>query len=308
MGAVDVHAHYLPAALLDALRARSAAPRLILGEPVLVDCGDGLAYPLFPGLEGPVARDGIDVTLWSVPPPGVAGLPDADAIAVAAACNDELASSGGLAVLPLATPEAAVAELERAAALGMAGASLPSNVDGGGLDGADFRPLFEAAASLSMPLVLHPALPVDRRFVAGYGLLTTLGFVYDESIAAARLVMSGVFERHPDLVLLLPHAGATLAPLLGRFDYELSLMGLDEQLSTPASEQLRLLHVDSICESPAALRLAIETFGIERVLYGSDEPYWSAERSRATVTALALDEADEQALLAGNAQRIFRLP
>jgi predicted TIM-barrel fold metal-dependent hydrolase len=318
-GAVDVHAHHLPGALLAALRRRAEPPCVRAGGDLdLLDCGGGLAYPLFPPLLdlGPAAAQrtelGIDLQLLSAPPPGVAGLPRAEQAAVARACNDELAAAGeatrALAVLPLEHPGDAAAELQRAAASGHVGGQLLSNAGGAPLAVETHAELFDAAAGLGLPLVIHPTLPIDRGAVADHGLMTTLGFVYDTSACAARLVLGGAFERWPDLKLLLPHAGATLTPLLARFDYELELMGL-APLSTAPSEQLRRLYLDSICDSPRALRLALEEFGADRVLFGSDEPFWGAARGLAVVEeALADDSAGRAAVLRGNAERLFDLP
>lgn len=320
--AIDVHAHHVPPALRRALARRRVAPRLVEGEgTTVVDCGDGLAYPLFEALVDPdralaeATGLGIGHSLLSVPPPGASGLPAAEAASVARDCNYELAALaaasggrlGGLALLPIEQPDAAAAELRRAAAIGLAGAQLLSNAGGRPLDGAEYRPLFEAAAELGLPLVLHPELPIDRTALGAHGLLTTLGFVFDTTVCASRLVLSGLFERHPDLTLVLPHAGATIPFLLGRFDYEGELMGRSE-LSTPPSEQLRMLHLDSIAASPAALRLAVAEHGAERILFGSDEPYWSAARGLAIVAEAGLGAEAEGLVLAGNASRLFGLP
>lgn len=316
--AVDVHAHHLPGALLDALRRRGEPPCVRAGgELELLDCGGGLAYPLFaPLLDlGPAAEQraelGIELQLLSAPPPGVAGLPRAEQAALARACNDELAAAGegtrALAVLPLEHPQDAAAELERAAVAGHVGGQLLSNAGGAAVTVETHADLFDTAARLGLPLVIHPTLPIDRAAVADHGLMTTLGFVYDTSACAARLVLGGLFERLPDLKLLLPHAGATLTPLLARFDYELELMGV-APLATPPSEQLRLLYLDSICDSPRALRLALDEFGTDRVLYGSDEPFWGAARGLAIVDeALADDPAGRAAVRRGNAERLFDL-
>lgn len=311
--AIDVHAHHLPAALGDVLARRDRPPRIVReAGRAFVDCGAGLVYPLLDGLCDPGHHAG--PALLSAPPPGVDGLAGAEAVAVARAANDELAElardSGGrlgaLALLPLAAPDRAAEELARAAGLGLAGAQLLSNAAGRPLDAGALGPLLVVAAELRFPLVLHPTVPIDRTAVADHGLLTTLGFVFDTSACAARLVLGGVFERHPELVLLLPHAGAALPPLLGRFDYELELMAASGRLSAPASEQLRLLHVDSVCESPGALRLALDTFGAERVLFGSDEPFWSRERSEATLDAVALTRTERELIAWRNAERVFR--
>lgn len=316
---VDVHAHHLPEAVIAALRLRSTAPRLIDGTESLVDCGSGLIYPLLPGLvdlDGHVARMddlGITTRLLSVPPPGVAGLPRAESIAVARDANDELAElpliSGGrlrgLALLPLQHPDAAAEELVRAAGLGLAGAQLLSNAEGRPLDGPEYHGFFAAAADNDVTLVIHPTLPIDRTAVDASGLMTTLGFLFDTTACAARLVMSGVFDRHPDLKLLLPHVGSTIPYLLGRFDYEFELMGIDLPFPGRPSEHLRRLYLDCVCESPAALRLAVETFGADRIMFGSDEPFWTAERAAQTLTAAGLEAADVEAIRHGTAHALF---
>jgi len=287
-----------------------------------VDCGSGLAYPLLDGLtnlSGHLARmdeQGIGIRLLSVPPPGVAGLAEAEALAVARDVNDELAelpgrSEGrlhGLALLPLQHPEQAAEELRRAAGLGLPGAQLLSNAEGRPLDGPEYHALVAAAADCDLTLVLHPTLPIDRVAVDARGLLTTLGFLFDTTACAARLVLSGIYDRHPDLKLLLPHAGSTIPYLLGRFDYELELMGIDHGLSGPPSEHLRKLYLDSVCESPHALRLAVEVYGAERITFGSDEPYWSAERAVATLVSAGLAPGDVEQIRHRTAERLFGLP
>ena len=317
---IDVHAHHLPDAIIHALRLRSESPRLLDGES-LVDCGSGLIYPLLPGLvdlDGHLARmeaQGISTRLLSVPPPGVAGLSRADSIAVARDANDELAalspSTGGrlrgLAVLPLQHPDAAADELLRAAGLGLAGAQLLSNAEGRPLDGPEYHALFAAAAENDVTLVIHPTLPIDRAAVDAAGLMTTLGFLFDTTACVARLVVSGVYDRHPDLKLLLPHVGSTIPLLLGRFDYEFELMGIDLPFPGRPSEHLRRLYVDCVCESPSALGLAVETFGADRIMFGSDEPFWAAERSVQTLDAAQLSATDVELIRSGTARVLFGL-
>ena len=317
---IDVHAHHLPDAIIQALRLRSEAPRLLDGQS-LVDCGSGLIYPLLPGLvdlDGQLARmdvQGITTRLLSVPPPGVAGLSRADSIVVARDANDELAALSentggrlrGLAVLPLQHPDAAADELLRAAGLGLAGAQLLSNAEGRPLDGPEYHVLFAAAAAHDVTLVIHPTLPIDRAAVDAAGLMTTLGFLFDTTACVARLVISGVYDRHPDLKLLLPHVGSMIPLLVGRFDYEFELMGIRLPFPGRPSEHLRRLYVDCVCESPAALRLAVETFGADRIMFGSDEPFWTAERAVQTLDEARLSATDVELIRSGTAQVLFGL-
>jgi predicted TIM-barrel fold metal-dependent hydrolase len=316
---VDVHVHHLPASLVEAYARRAEVPCLVRREgDRFVDMGGGIVYPLLPELLDPALRlasmdaNGIDVSVASVPPPGVDRFAPAEAVAVAHAANDELAELGGrlraVALLPLQTPTAAADELVRAVGLGLRGGTLFSNVAGTRLDDPGFRPVFEAAAHLRVPLVLHPAAPVGADAATGYALPTTLGFLVETAVCALRLALDGLFQRYSDLVLVVPHVGSVLPFILGRIDYEAALLpGGAGVLEVPPSEHLRRFHVDSVCGWPPALRLALEVFGPERVLFGSDEPYWRAADGVATVEGATLDADTAEALWHGNAERLFEL-
>ena len=320
MRRVDVHAHHLPEGLVEALRRREAPPRIARsGEGDLVDLGAGFAYPLLPemiDLEAQLERmdgDGIAAALVGIVPVGIDALDRADAIALARQANDELAllpqrTSGrlaALAALPMGFPEAAAGELRRAASLGLRGAQLFSNIEGHPLDGERFLGVFEAAAELELPLVLHPTRPASVAGLGDYGLLTTLGFLYDTTTCAVRLALSGVLERHPELKLVLPHAGSVIPYILPRIDYETRLLGSWGELSSPPSTQLRKLFVDSVCLWPPAIRLALDVFGSDQVMFGTDEPFWSGSEGIAAVEQLDSDEADLERIYWRNADRVF---
>ena len=322
MRRIDVHAHYFPAALVDALEGRDRAPRMIdAPEMRLIDCGGDLVYPLFPQLTdldpqlARMDREEIGTAVLSGLPPGVDGL-GSDAVAVARACNDELAELAGgsegrfaaIAILPMSDPEAAADELERALTLGLSGAQLLSNVEGEPLDDPRFRPVFERAAALDRPLVLHPTRPRAEQGLGEYGLITTFGFIFDTAVCATRLVLSGIYDRHPDLKLLLPHVGSLIPYQLARVDHELQLMDPDDlALSEPPSEHLRRLYLDSVCLWPPALSLALEVFGFEQVLFATDEPFWRGGAGIETLESLSLEPDVLREVERGNAKRLFSL-
>ena len=315
---IDVQVHHLPEPLVQAYANRDEVPRLLRSaDGQLVDMGGGIAYPLVPDLVDAgrrlelMDRDGIARSVLSVPPPGVDGLPVLEAAAVARACNDELVALGprlpALATLPTADGDAAAAELRRAVEAGLVGGVLYSNVCGRRPDEEAFRPLFEAAADLDVPLVLHPATPAGLE-TPGYALPTTLGFLFETTLTTLLLVLGGIFDRLPELKLLLPHAGSVIPFLLGRIDYESAhVPGGRGALEVPPSTHLRRLYVDSACLWPPALRLSLEVFGSEQVLFASDEPFWRAEDGVATVSALELGEAERERVAHENAERLFRL-
>jgi aminocarboxymuconate-semialdehyde decarboxylase len=313
-----VQVHHLPEPLVDAYAKRDQVPLLVSGrEGPLVDMGGGIAYPLVTEILDARRRlelmdeQGIAASVLSVPPPGVDGLPRREAVAVARACNDELAALEprlpALATLPAGDGEAAAAELGRAVEAGLVGAVLYSNVQGHRLDEDTFRPIFAAAANLDVPLVLHPTTPAGLE-TPGYALTTTLGFLFETTLTTLRLVLDGLFDRHPDLKLVVPHAGSVVPFLMGRIDYEAAhVPGGSGVLDLPPSAHLRRLYVDSACVWPPALQLALEVFGSERVLFASDAPFWRVEDGLATVSALELGEAERAQVAHRNAERLFRL-
>ncbi len=320
---IDVHVHCLPKALATALEKRTEVPfiRSERGER-LVEWGGGIVYPLWReavDLEAAaerMQRGGIDTSVLTVITPSVEGLPPAEGVAVARACNDELADTArrypgiyeAVAALPWQAPEAAIAELTRAAALGLRGAQVPSNIAGERIDSPRFAPVFDAAAELGLPIMLHPAYPLSGATVDVYALTTTLGFLFDTSTAALRLILGGLFVRYPAFKLYLVHVGSLLPYVLGRLDYEAARYdGAMGALSVAPSEHVKLLYTDSVCAWPPALRLALEVFGEKHVMFGSDEPFWQTERAVAAVEALDVSAETLERLWSGTATEFFGL-
>jgi predicted TIM-barrel fold metal-dependent hydrolase len=317
---IDAHVHWLPSAFLEALEPRTAPPRMMRSRHgSAVDCGRGFVYPVSPAMtdlrehERQLGQAGVTGALVGATPPGVDEFEPADAVAVARACNDELAalpdlSAGyfaGLAVLPLVRPEEAAGELRRSAAMGITGAQMFSSVRGRSLDEDEFRVVFDAAAEADVAIVLHPTFPAETGSLLAYGLVTTVGFLFETTVCALRLVFSGLYERHPGFKLVVPHVGSLIPYMLARVDYESELFGSASHLAAPPSEYVRRFYVDSVCLWPPALRMALEVFGADRVLFGTDSPFWDAQRGLATVETLGLPAQELESVCSGNAQRLF---
>ncbi len=318
---VDVHAHFLPAPYVEAFLARESPPRLVREEGRLVlDFGGGGRFPLHPEIAdldahlASAAAAGVDAEVLSLIPPGVEDLEPAEALAVAQATNDWLAELSaarpervrGVALVPAGQPEAAAEELLRAAGNGLRGASLLTNVRGARLDEERFRPIFAAAAEARVPILLHPAPPAHPDPFVEYGLMTTVGFPVETTLTVVRLVLSGLFERHPDLALVAPHVGATIPYLLGRIDYECERYGVGaDLLAAPPSEHLRRVYLDTVAPSPEPIGLALELWGDERLLFGTDTPFWERERCIGALEAAAPAGRARDTVFAGNADRLF---
>lgn len=321
---VDAHIHYLPPALLKAFARRTTPPRAERqGGWLVLDFGDGYVERIDARLVEPehlfgsLQRAGVDVAVISINQPGVLRLAVPEARAVARDANDELAelvgqgrgALEGLATLPWQATDAAIEELGRAASLGLRGAMVCSNIAGRPLDDPAFDLTFGAAASLSMPLLLHPTVPAQVSALSEHGLICAAGFLFDTTTAILRMIFAGTFERHPGLKMILAHAGSLLPLLIGRADREYARNALPCALpeGRRPSDYLRRLHTDTIAGSPRALELAIELLGADRVCFGSDYPFGSQQEALGLVLAASLSDEVVSAVCGKNAAELFGL-
>jgi aminocarboxymuconate-semialdehyde decarboxylase len=143
-----------------------------------------------------------------------------------------------------------------------------------------------------------------------YWLMPLLGFTFDTSLAAAKLIFSGVVERFPQIKWVLCHAGGTLPYLAERLDrgFE-AFKECRENIDRPPSEYLKDFYYDTVNFDPRALQLAVDFAGADHVLAGSDYPHQigSLEKMIAVIEALNLSEADKEKIRSGNAQELLRL-
>ena len=319
---IDVHSHYFPTALVEAFEQRARPPRIYTENGRrLLTYGPGVIYPLAYAaseLDAKLAMmDELDIslTILSVNVPGIDWFEADEAPDIARAVNNELAAvvrgSGGrfaaLAALPMQVPGGAEAELRRVAGMGLCGAQIYSNVAGGHADDAALRPVFSTAAELNLPIVIHPTYPLSAQSVGGDPLTTTVGFLFDTTTCALRLILDGVFERDPTLKLVLGHSGSLLPQLIGRIDYQFELLTDRHNELGPPSEMIRLLYTDAVCAWPPALRAALDFFGADRVMFGTDDPFWQPQRTIDTVEATDLSAIEDEALRVTNARRVFAL-
>ncbi|MFD0883456.1 amidohydrolase family protein [Streptosporangium algeriense] len=308
---VDVHRHHMPDITVAFLRSRRTWPYL---DGDVVACTPGYGYRITPEMTDlsrnieEMTAAGVGTAVLSTIVGVVDQLPGPEAATLAREVNDEmagLARSGGprlvpMATLPLSDPEAAAAELVRALDLGMRGALIPVTVVGRQLHELDLDPLFEVAEATGAPLSLHPTSPAFAEHFADHALMSSLAFPVDTTAAVLRLLYTGVFDRFPRLKVVVPHAGSLLPYLMGRIDREAGKYGVRTE---PPSRTLRRLYVDAVSLWPPAIRLLLEVMGADRVMFGSDYPFWSTPEN---VAALAETTTDER-VLSGTATALFRL-
>ena len=303
---IDVHAHYYPPALVNEMRVLgSSAAALIKGAPA----ADLSLDERFQLLE----QNGIDLQVLSV---GIL-VPDfadrAAAMHAARMANDHYADIcrvyptrfAALGTLPLPHVYAAVEELRRCLDdLGMLGVTLGCSVAGHSLDNPEFAPLFAELDRREAILLLHPVGGGTGPFTTDLGLPFMIGAVFEDTTAALRLILSGMTTRYPHIRIIVPHLGGTLPFLLERL--ELYVEGARRKGTIPFAgsmhDQLQRLWYDTVNLHPAALQCAIDTFGADRLVLGTDFPFMTPKSFCSCVSYLAdapvaIHEANARALL-----------
>jgi aminocarboxymuconate-semialdehyde decarboxylase len=168
--------------------------------------------------------------------------------------------------------------------------------------------VFDTAAELDVPIFVHPTYPLSAATLDAHALIPTLGFLVDTTTAALRLVLDGLYERHPGFKLVLAHAGSLLPQLAGRVDYEAERAPNGTgALSVRPSEHLRLIYTDTVCVWQPALRSALDLVGDEHMMFGSDYPFWDPRRTLATLADAGLDAVTAARVSSRNARAVYGL-
>lgn len=226
---------------------------------------------------------------------------------MAAAQREHAGRFWASAAIPLADTDVALEVLEHAVGtLGLMGVNLPGSIGADpNIDAPRLEPFYARLAELGIPAFLHPTDAVFADMLAGYGgaLHLSLGRVIEVSVAASRLVLSGVMERNPGLKLVLSHTGGALPYQSGRMDKNTKHAGLPR----PVSTYLKQMYTDTVSPHSAGMRFAIEYYGIDNVMYGTDYPCWDPATCLALLDEIELSDADREKLFRSNAIRILGL-
>lgn len=312
---VDTHTHYVPPGYRAALAREAERSAVFASE-------QRLRLQSSPGDDAPANRldlrldamveAGVDFSLVSLPPPA-ATFGEADtATRVAQAANDELvdaaARSDGrlLALLSLPLPhiDASLAELERlAASPHVAGVQVVTTGRSADVSPDAAEEVLGSIAARGLPVVLHPAVEPLPPVYDDWMLAASLAPVMSSTIAAARLVLSGLLDRHPSMVLVVPHLGGTLPYLLQR----LVDFGRGRAEHDLAHYLRTRMFFDTCSYHPPAMRCAVDTAGADRLVLGSDYPFrGTPQRAVEDVRSFFLHEpAVASAVLGGTADRLF---
>lgn len=327
MPIIDIHNHFYPPAYLDALTSKPTNVQVTFdaeGNPLLHYPGDYnivvRGHRDIDYREQVLIEAGIDRQVLTLTTPGTHVEAPERAADLARVVNDAFADitsrHGGrfsaLATLPLNDPRASAAELERCVTrLGFAGAMLFSNVNGIALADQRFWPVYETADALNAVLYIHPTHPLGVEAMTDYWLMPLVGFLFDTTLATARLIFAGVVERFSRIRWILGHLGGAIPYLAERLDRGFrAFQECRSHIEKPPSVYLKdRFYYDTVNFDPGALGLAIDFAGAERLLAGSDYPHQigSIPSMVTSIRALPIREADKAAILGGNTARLLRL-
>jgi aminocarboxymuconate-semialdehyde decarboxylase len=323
---IDFHNHFYPPEYLDALRTGDSAVRV-------TDDADGNPCIHYPGDYNVAVRghrdiayrqdvldaEGVTKQVITLTTPGTHVETPATAARFARLVNDAFARIvrergrhfTALATLPLNDPAASVAELRRAMnELGFPGAMLFSNVNGVALADRRYWPLYEEADRLRAVLYIHPTDPVGVEAMTEYWLMPLIGFTFDTTLAAAKLVFSGVAARYPNIRWVLTHMGGAIPYLAERLDrgYE-AFPDCRVNIDRSPSEYLKRFYYDTVNFDLDAMELALAFAGPSHLLAGSDYPHQigSIPKMIASLRALPVSDADRAAIMGGNAAALLGL-
>ena len=261
-------------------------------------------------------KAGIDVSVCSLTAPNCYWGSEQVAVKAAQTMNDEMARARKtwpdriqfLASLPWLHAKAAVAELKRARKSGASGVMVLANIDGRPLTDPRFAPVWEAIDKEKLPVLVHPTAPpgVRELDMVQFQLTASIGFTFDTSLAIARMIFDGFFDRYPDLKIIAGHGGGALPYLIGRLDQCFEhIPACRVKVSEKPSLYARRIWADSVVFTDDVLAMAVRVFGTDRVCYGSDYPHTIGDPIGCLARVDRLPDGVRDRVRGGNAERIF---
>ena len=295
------------------------------GRPALISFKDSLALARDAGAGRIANMDqyGIDVQVLSCST--AAQLAPADvAVDLVRAANDRMAAAvhanpgrlGGFAALPWQHPEAAADELERSVKdLGFVGALLQGRPGRTFLDDERYAPVLSKLHELKVPLYLHPGFPLlqvqepyygglDKEISARLSLFGW-GWHNEAGIQVIRMMLSGQFDKFPNLQVISGHWGEMVPFYLQRLDDTIPLAA--SRLSKTITETYK----QHVYVTPSGMldvphfEFTYKVLGVDRILYSIDYPYVTLTGSREFLESLPISQADKEKIAHGNAEKLF---
>jgi len=269
---------------------------------------------------------GIDIQVLSPGAPSVQKMDPESAVTIARRANDRLNEAcrahpkrfAAFTILPTPAPKAAADELERTVTkYGFKGAMIHGLTVGVFHDDKRFWPIYERAQALEVPIYIHPSYPHPavieayyKEYLADWPVIASAGwgFTVETATQGIRMVLSGMFDAYPKLQIILGHLGEGLPFSLWRINQAFQRRGnkaADKSFRDVFREHFHVTTSGNF--SDTALQCCIAELGIDRVMFSVDYPFVENPPGVAWIAALALDAADKEKILSGNAKRLMRM-
>lgn len=270
---------------------------------------------------------GISLQVLSIVNAGADLLPPKDGPDFARSYNDSLAERmaahpdrfTAFAHLPMTAPAAAADELERTVkTYGFRGALISGLTQGMFLDHPDFAPILDRAEQLEVPIYLHPGLPpasVTQAYYSGLpkfagSVLSASGWGWhsETAIHVLRLILSGTLDRYPGLKLIIGHMGEMLPMMMVRCDgkFKVEQAGVNQRLISQTLREQVYITTSGIFTLPP-LMVALDTFGLDNVLFSVDYPFSTNEEGVKFLESIPLPPDQLSQIAHGNADRLLKL-
>ena len=327
MTIIDFHNHFFPPKYLEEVENGPSNIQVTFDDqnnPLLHYPGDyNIVVPGHRDIdyrEKVLKKLGVDHQILTLTTPGTHLEEPMRAVELARIVNDEFAGIAeerkerfsALATLPLSNPGESVNELERAVTeLGMRGTMVFSNINGKDLCDEEFWPIYEKANALgNVVIFIHPTFPKFVETMTEYWLTPLLGFTFDTSLAAAKLVFSGVVDKFPKITWVLAHLGGTIPYLAERLDRGYyAFEDCRKNISKEPSEYLKEFYYDTVNFDPSAIQHAINFAGVDHLMAGSDYPHQigSLEQMIESINQINISEEDKNKIRSENVQKLLRM-
>ena len=318
---IDVQNHFQTAEYAKRLEKRSASPTFMNRKGMWwSNLGDGLLIPFTPQLldmekkTKEMLSRGVDVAILSISMPGPELFEGNEAEDMAAYGHDVLADIikqepdhyWGYATLGFGDLDASMKELDRCINdLGFRGMQLFANIKGRMVDEADFRPFFARMHEYDLPIFLHPTKPLNINGLTDFHMMACIGFLFDTTIAALRIIHAGIFDEFPGIKIVLPHIGSVIPYLMGRIDNISAVPGSKTNIKGPVSDQFKNFYLDTVTYHQEAMDCCYRMFGADRLLYGSDYPYAQYQITRDVIDGLECTPEEREKIYHSNAEALY---
>ena len=321
----DLHTHYYPRIYFDKIRdlpSEFSFDQSPSGQTIIKYRGArffGVTPPMTDVTQRleDMDRVGIDVEVVSLSTPNVFFTDASHQPEIARIVNDSYAELmaqhparfKGFASIPMDAPDAALNELHRAIdELKMNGVILLSNIGGKALTSPEYRPFFAEANRMKLCILLHPMLPANTEPFREYVLGPIVGFMFDTTLAVARMCFDGMFREFPDIRWIVAHLGGAVPYLMERLDNGWrDFTECRAQIDELPSTYLKRLYYDTVNFNPHMLNMVREMIGSDHMVMGSDYPHLlgSIERAVSSVEGLDIREEEKRRIFEGTALTIL---